>query len=159
VAVPGGSKHIVGRFDSAFVDAQWALQYQISGLIAPPSLTFYVAITGGTVASALLDVALSQATEYLVHVVVNCSNAMATRVVIYVNGATPPQSNTSTLPVIIRRSSTPLTVFNRSGGSTLAPDNDFVLRSVRIFDTAWSAEEVLDDYNNDTYAEVFGGGP
>jgi hypothetical protein len=34
-----------------------------------------------------------------------------------------------------------------------------LLRSARIFNVAWNAQEALDDYNQNTYSRAFGGGP
>ena len=101
------------------------------------------------------NAALAASTEYLVHLVYNGSLAAGSRGAVYSQGSVVASTITGTLPVVMIASAAQLAVLNRSGGSTLAPATDFVLRSVRIYNTAWSAEECLDDFQQDAYSEVW----
>jgi hypothetical protein len=58
----------------------------------------------------------------------------------------------------MRASLVPITALQRSSGTTRAPATDFILRSARIYSVAWTAQECADDYTQQTYNKVFGGG-
>lgn len=122
-------------------------------------LRVYVAASAADVANYIsADVALVVGTDY--HLAVPCNGSLiaASRAVLYLQGAVVASTITGTIPASMRASTAAITAYNPDGGSTLAPAVDTLLRSARIYNTAWSAEEVLDDYQNDTFSELFGGG-
>lgn len=98
---------------------------------------------------------LVTSSEYTLHGVYNGALAVGSRMVLYLGGAPTASTGAGTLPTSMMSSSTPLAVFQKSGGSTLAPDNDFKLLEFTISSFAMSAEEVADDAANLTYSEVF----
>jgi hypothetical protein len=76
------------------------------------------------------------------------------RMLAYVNGLPVVLSYNNIMPAVLRSSSVPLTVFNRAGGTLNAPQTDFIMRQILIFDTAFSPAEVADSYASIAMQEI-----
>ena len=135
----------VSKADSLFTTTQWTVELS-SGL-----MIMYV----GTTNYFLPTNALVAGTEYLAHCVYNGGLAAGSRGLMYLNGGVVATTIGGTLPTTQPISQNPVTVFNRFGGTGKGPNADAVLRSFRIYNTAWSAEECLDDFQQDAYSEVW----
>lgn len=145
------NRPVISKAEDAMVSFAWSCEL---------ANTSWLVIYMGTVSNYIYVPNIAVSTEYAMYVSYNGLLAAASRGVAYIGGSVAPGSAISgTLPTSILSTARPITALNRDTGASRAPPTDFVLRNARIYNTAWSAEEVLDDYQNDTYAEVFGGGP
>lgn len=142
---------IIAKSPDALNDNQWFVQFE-SGYVA-----LYIANAIGDFGQVLYTAAtLATSTEYVMHAVYDGSLAAASRGVWYTNGVVG-QTITGTLPTKMRASTVPITVFNRSSGTTRAPSTDFILRSARVYAAAWTAQECADDMANAAYAKLWRG--
>jgi hypothetical protein len=92
-------------------------------------------------------------TEYVAHLIFDGTLGAGVRAKTALQGQIVSTGYDS-IPSIIQAGPYPVTVLNRYADVASAPPNDFILRSVKIFDFAMTAEEVLDDYQQDTMFEV-----
>jgi hypothetical protein len=144
---------VLSKSAEALTDNQWFVQFE-SGYVA-----LYIANAIGDFGQILYTSAtLALSTEYVMHASYDGTLAAASRGAWYVNGAVAGSSITGTLPTKMRASLVPITALQRSSGTTRAPATDFILRSARIYSVAWTAQECADDYAQQTYNKVFGGG-
>lgn len=148
-----GNLTTIAKTPSTLADNQWMLETQAIGRII-----LYVANGAADVSQYAYPALLTPGAEYVMHVVYDGAAAAANRIVFYVAGQAVATTIVGTIPTSMRASASPITVFQRNGGSVNSPPHDFLLRSARICDKAWSAEEVLDDYQQDQYSELWGGG-
>ena len=121
---------------------------------------FYFEVAASASDNANYQMANSQfslGAEYLTHIVYDGSLAASSRVCFYANGIMLASAMTGTIPAYMRSSASKLSLFNPDGFNG-APPNDFIVKSVKIYNNAFTAQEVLDDYNQNTYSKIFGGG-
>ena len=144
------AKGLVAKAPQALNDNQWLLQFD-SNL----HLDLIVANAAGDFSNGCYTSAsLAVATEYVAHVVYDGAQAAANRVRHYLQGLPVATNVAGTIPTSMRVGGQLLSALNRSGGSTGAPDTDFVLRSVNIYKPAFSAADVAADYINNLAAGV-----
>ncbi len=144
------SRNYICNTNNAFSSCQWFIQTSNALLV------FYV---NGAVNYFYTTNNITASTDYFACAVYDGTQAAANRGVWYLNGAAPGTSIIGTLSTSILPLGLPISIFNAYDTGVSAPNTDVVLRNVRLYNTAWSAQEVLDDYNNQTYAKAFGGGP
>lgn len=153
------SRRFLIKNPAAFNDQQFYVQLDAGGAGLAGRILFSVAASVADTANfAYANNSFALSTEYHFGIVYNGGLAAASRAAFYVNGSSQALTISGTIPAAMRANSQPVTIYNANGEALYAPPTDFILRSARIYNTAWSAEEVLDDYQNDTYAELYGGG-
>ena len=154
----GTDRDICDKNNDGVTDWQWSFCLASNGTNVV--LFWFLPTTGNDTGTYIRSSTVPQvSTEYLTHAVFDGSLAAASRGKLYINGVLDTIVVGGTPPTKLRASAYPVSVLNRADGATRAPPNDFVLRSVRIFNSAFSAQECADDYANDTYPRAFGGGP
>jgi hypothetical protein len=153
--VPPGTPYrvVAGKCTAAgYANNQFLCMIDHASAGASPHIYLYVG--PGTANSTLITAALSVSTEYTVHAVFDGDLAAALRVKWFLQGQSVVISNNGSMPAVMAGTPTPLCALNLDGGSTSAPPNDFILRSVGVFNFAMSPEECLDDYQQDMAQEV-----
>ena len=142
------TRNVVSKSPSALNDNQWFVQWQASG--PDVILAWFLASAAGDFANYVSTTAgMLNSTEYMFHLVYNGGLAAASRALMYKNGAVTAKVDNGTIPAAMRASASPVTVLNRSGGTTQAPDTDTILRTVSIYPgVAFSAADCAADYIN-----------
>ena len=136
VATP---RRLLAKVPAALNDNQFFVQQSGAGL-----LNFAVANAIGDYSQQVnTNAALSVSTEYLAHLVYDGTLAAGSRAIIYLNGTVPAQAIAGTIPVVMRANAIPLTVFNFNAEATHAPDTDFILRRVQIYNFALGEGETF----------------
>lgn len=116
----------------------------------------FIASSAADLANAFFLTAGSLPTSTIVtlHAVYNGGLAAGSRGLLYQNGLAVGTTIAGTIPVAMRASASPITLFQFDGGAVSAPDNDFVLYDCDLRDRALSAAEVYDDAFDLTYQEI-----
>lgn len=115
---------------------------------------FYISSAPNSLANSILsNAALSVSTEYHLGCVYDGSLAVGSRGVLYAQGGVLASTITGTLPAINMTSNSESLVI---GGQTRVPAllAGYIMRDVRIYNRAFSAAEMLDDYNQASYSKV-----
>ena len=131
---------IIGKASGA--DIQWFIK-----LTSGTRLDFHIATTAAdTTNYAYMNAPLlTLGNEYTAHCVYNGGLAAGSRGLIYINGAIVGTTINGTINTSMRAATQPINIFS---GVVIAPPTDFILRSANIYSTAFSAADVLADYNN-----------
>ncbi len=141
------NKPIISKSEEALSSFAWS--YELAN-------TSWLVLYMGAAGNILYIPNLELSTEYVIHAVYNGGLAAALRGVAYSNGVLAVGGAISgTLPTSILSTTRPITALNRDTGATRAPQTDFILRSVKIYNVSFTSDEVVDDYNNRTYSEIY----
>jgi len=153
-AVVPTNKYLLCKGPITFNDNQWFMLFSVG------QLNFYICSSAADTANLIATSAAVVAnTDYFYHIVYNGGLAPASRAVMYEKGLPVGSAISGTLPTSMRAGGSPIVLFDAYGGISHAPDTDFVWKPTRILGTAFSAQECLDAYNQQTYSKAFGGGP
>lgn len=145
---------VVSKCKVPFTDNHWLFLIDTT-----KQYRFYVCSTGASLADyKTSNDALITGQEYAIAVVFDGSLAAASRLTLYKNGVVDAGTNTGTISTQMRASSVPVVILNYADYNAQAPTNDFQLKSVRIYDVALTASEISEDYNNQIYSDIYGGG-
>lgn len=144
------SRRLFDKANAALTNNQWLI-LQNTGT---RTLSFYVPNSPTDYANYVVSsVSLGLATEYVVHFVYDGSLAAASRVKIYINGTLDGSPTiTGTIAASMQRVTQTPATFGLTANA--APDSDFIMRSIEVFNTAFTQEDVTDSYQNDTITEL-----
>ena len=148
-----GTKALFCKTNAANTNVQWGIYFSNTSLLI-------------TIANALNDIsqyaygtAMSISTEYTAGIVFDGGLAANLRAKMYMQGASDTTTISGAIPAVLTMGSVPISVLNKSDGSTLAPPTDTFLRSVSAWSgVAFSAQECADRYAQTTYSKLSVGG-
>jgi hypothetical protein len=144
---------IICKTPSSLADNQFFIETQ-----SPNLITAYIASSASD-ASNWARIQITTASKLFVAIVYDGTLSAANRLAFYINGNfVSIGSSGGTIPASMRSGGSPITIFNRDGGTVNGPPTDFILYNARIYQEAFSAQQVTDDYLQQTYQKVFGGG-
>lgn len=143
----GSSRILFTKNPSALNDNQFMIQQFSGGQLA---LSISTSISEFATYKYVSTIPTDGVEYHFVVVYDGTQSTASNRILWYANGVSVASTMGGTIPSSMRASNQPLMVFNGSSG----PTNTFVLRSIKIMDCVWSAEDALDDYQNDSYCEV-----
>lgn len=138
---------LIDKTANALNDNQWLFI-----IAAGPVPVLYVAASAADLANyAVSATVLAVNSTYVLHAVYDGSLAAGSRVIHYTNGSAPGTVITGVIPTAMRASASPVTLFNRDGGNTRAPDTSATVFDVCLWDRALSAADVALDAADRTF--------
>jgi hypothetical protein len=145
----GGNLTVLAKTPSGLVDNQFMIEMQVTG-----RFLIYVANAAGDASQFAYPAVLNPSREYLIHIVYNGGLAAGSRVIFYIAGLPVATTIGGTIPSAMRAGASPITIFQRAGGTLNCPPTDFTIFDTRIWSTALDANEVLDDALARTYGVI-----
>lgn len=137
----------IAKSPNSLLDNQFFLQFHPGFIPA-----FFIANAPGDFGQYIYtNAALLASTLYVMHFVYDGTLAAASRGAIYSAGLAVASSISGTLPVTMRASASPLTIFNRDAAAGGAPPTDFTLFDCAIWNRAFSPSECLSDALDQTF--------